>query len=294
MFGTPTGVNVQRFYANSQTAGGSWHVWQKPKNCSFVQIWLFGCGGNGGNGAVGANSTAAGGGGGGSGGQIQIMIPAWIVPDRLFMTLAFGGTAISSYVSFDQTTTAQSVLLQAFNGGNGGNAAGATAGAAGAAAGVAGNSTMIRNGMGLATTVAGQAGIVGGVAVAGANQTAPITSLNLAGGTGGGGLPAAAAVGTAGGSFTGSGVWPSMAGGTSAGASSAGTKGADGLEFYNGIWLPTPGCGGASGGGTTGAGGNGGDGATGCGGGGGGGAITGQVAGVGGRGGGAHCIVTWW
>jgi hypothetical protein len=294
MFGIPKGAFIERFTANSTTAAGSWHTWTKNKNCSMAHILIIGCGGNGGNGAVGANSTAAGGGGGGCGSQTVHVIASNLLPDRLFLSLAYGGTAVSSYISFDQSLTAQSVLLQGFPGGNGGNAAGATAGAAGAAATAPGTSTTVRNGMGLTVGIGGQAGIIGGVAVAGAALTAPVTGLMVAGGTGGGGLPAAAAVGTAGGSFTGSGVWPSMSGGTSAGASSAGSRGADGLEYYNGIWLPTPGCGGASGGGTTGAGGNGGDGGPGCGGGGGGGAITGQVAGVGGRGGGAYCIITQW
>jgi len=293
-FGTPQGAEQFWFYGNSVTAGGSWISWSKRKTASMIQILLLGSGGNGGLGVAGANSTAAGGGGGGSGGQTSILIPAYQIPDVLFLSLAYGGSAVASYVSFDRSTTAQSVLAIANGGGNGGNAAGATAGAAGAAGAIATIATMCRAGAGMFTLLAGQAGIIGGTTVAGAAQTAPTTGLFIAGGTGGGGLPAAALAGTAGGNFTGSGVWPTQLGGTSAGASSAGGSGASGIEDYNGIWLPTPGCGGSSGGGTTGASGSGGNGAAGCGGGGSGGCLTGQTVGTAGRGGSALCIITQW
>jgi hypothetical protein len=294
MFGTPQGAEVSDFFGNSITAGAAWHSWTKRKTASMVHILLLGSGGNGGLGVAGANSTAAGGGGGGSGGQTSVLIPAYMLPDVLFISLAYGGSAVASYVSFDRTTTAQSLLAIANGGGNGGNAAGATAGAAGAAGGVATIAGMPRAGSGIYTLLAGQAGIIGGAAVAAAAQTAPTTGLIVAGGTGGGGLPAAAAVGTAGGAFTGTGVWLTRAAATSGGASSTGTDGGAGIDTYNNIFLPTPGCGGASGGGTTGGSGAGGHGGSGCGGGGSGGCITGQVVGARGIGGMANCIITQW
>jgi hypothetical protein len=294
MFGTPQGAEVFDFFGNSVAAGASWHSWTKRKTASMVHILLIGSGGNGGLGVAGANSTAAGGGGGGSGAQTSVLIPAYMLPDTIYISLAYGGAAIASYVSFDRTTTAQSLIAIANGGGNGGNAAGATAGAAGAAGGVATIAGMPRAGTGFIQLLAGQAGIIGGTTVAGAAQTAPTTGLVVAGGTGGGGLPAAAAVGTAGGNFTGTGVWRSLLGGTSAGASSTGGNGDSGVEYYDSIWLPTPGCGGASGGGTTGGSGSGGNAGAGCGGGGSGGCITGQVVGAIGRGGSANCIITQW
>lgn len=294
MFGTPLGAEVSWFYGNSVTAGASWFSWTKRKTASMVHILLIGAGGNGGLGVAGANSTAAGGGGGGSGGQTSVLIPAALVPDNLYLSLAYGGSAVGSYVSFERVTTANSVLALANGGGNGGTAVGATAGAAGAAGAIATLAGMCRAGAGFTQLLVGQAGIIGGVAVAGAAVSAPVTGLYVAGGGGGGGLPAAAAVGTAGGGFTGTGIWPTMAGGTSAGASSTGGDGSNGMEDYNGIWLPTPGCGGASGGGTTGGSGSGGTAGPGCGGGGSGGCITGQVVGTGGRGGYALCIITQW
>lgn len=294
MFGIPPGAEALEYTANSLTAGASWHTWTKRKTASMVHILLLGAGGNGGTGVAGANSTAAGGGGGGSGGQTSVLVPAYLLPDVLFISLTYGGTAAASYVSYDRTTAAQSVIAIANAGGNGGNAAGATAGAAGAAGAIATIATMPRAGVGFFNLLAGQAGIIGGTTVAGAALTAPTTGLMVAGGTGGGGLPAAAAVGTAGGNFTGSGAWPILLGGTSAGASSAGGAGATGVDAYNGIWLPTPGTGGASGGGTTGGSGAGGRGSPGCGGGGSGGCITGQVVGIKGDGGMAVCLITQW
>jgi hypothetical protein len=293
-FGAPIGAETTWFYGNSVTAGASWLSWTKRKTASMVHILLIGSGGNGGLGVAGANSTAAGGGGGGSGAQTSVLIPAFLLPDSLFLSLAYGGGAIASYVSFERATTAQSLLAIANGGGNGGAAVGATPGAAGAAGGVATIAGMPRAGGGTIQLLVGQAGIIGGVAVAGASVAAPTTGLYVSGGAGGGGLPAAAAVGTAGGGFTGAGIWISQSGGTSAGASSTGTNGANGMEDYNGIWLPTPGCGGASGGGTTGGSGAGGVGGPGCGGGGSGGCITGQVVGAAGRGGSAICIITQW
>lgn len=294
MFGKPEGAERQIFYGNSQTVGASWLSWSKRKTASMVHILLIGCGANGGLGAVGANSTAAGGGGGASGGQTSVLIPAHLIPDTLFLSLAYGGAAIASYVSFDRSTLANSVLALANGGGNGGNASGVTAGTAGAAAAVATLAAMCRAGAGIVQLLAGQAGVAGGTTGAGVSVSAPTTGLYVAAAASGGGLPAAAAVGSVGGAFTGSGVWQSLPAATSAGASSNGNHGASGYEYSNGIWLPTPAGGGASGGGTSGNGGNGGNGGPGCGGAGSGAAITGATAGLIGIGGPAVCVITQW
>ena len=71
--------DVQIFVGNSQTAGGSWQVWDKPRGKSMVNIQLTGKGGNGGLGIVA--SPFPGGGGGGSGGQTSITIPLALLPD---------------------------------------------------------------------------------------------------------------------------------------------------------------------------------------------------------------------
>ena len=146
MFGTPPGADATWFYGNSVTTGASWLSWTKKKTANMVHILLIGSGGNGGLGVAGANSTAAGGGGGASGGQTSVLIPAYMIPDVLFLSLAYGGSAVASYVSFDRSIAAQSVLALAQPGGNGGNAVGATAGAAGIAGSVAVIASMNRAG----------------------------------------------------------------------------------------------------------------------------------------------------
>ena len=300
-------ASVELFIGSSPVAGQDWMTWRKPRGKSMINILLIGRGGNGGAGAIGANSTAAGGGGGGSGGQTQITIPLILLPDILYISLAGVGTNSSqaSFVTIQPKMTAGSgspiandVLIMANGGANGGAAAGATAGAAGAGGGSATGSAMPL-GFNSATTSSGQAGIIGGVAVTAANLTLPLTGLLVTGGTGGGGLPAAATAGTNGGSINGAGAFPTILGGVgSATATTAADSGLIGTQPISKLMYYMGGTGGASTHGTATGGGlvqsNGGNGAYGCGGGGSGGALTGSVAGRIGFGGQAICIVTCW
>jgi hypothetical protein len=57
-----TSNNVKVFYS---TGSNNWQIWQKPRNCKFVNMFLIG-GGGGGGGANTTASYASGGGGGGS------------------------------------------------------------------------------------------------------------------------------------------------------------------------------------------------------------------------------------
>lgn len=293
-------ADVQIFKPNTGTTTNQWSTWVKPRGCTMVNIVVIGCGGSGGSGAVGANSTAAGGGGGGSGGQTAVTIPAAFLPDTLFVSVPVGGVAVASRVAVFPETTAQSTLAYANNGGTGGNATGATAGAAGAAAAIAAITSMPLAGLGQYSFFIGQAGIIGGVAVAGGNITIPATGLTVTGGAGGGGLPAAAAAGTAGGNITGVGQFPTLPGGAAqATATSPANNGSNGLDFaFRGLGFALGGAGGGSSHGTaTGAGlkgGDGGKGGLGCGGGGGGGCLTGGVAGIGGKGGDGEVIIIAW
>lgn len=289
--------------ANSPTAGVQWGSLAVPKQYAMCNIFLLSNGGAGGNGAIGANSTAAGGGGGGSSSQSILNIPTALLPNVIYYSIAIGGTGagFASYISAQAQTQAHHVLLIANGGGTGGNAAGATAGAAGAAGGAGTIATAILGGA-HATFIAGQAGIIGGVAVAGANLTVPTTGLRVTGGTGGGGLPAAAATGTSGGNLTIpaiSAYFPVHNGGVgSATATNPAAPGAhgylikpQGMYFYGGM-------GGASTHGTaTGAGlaqGAGGQGGNGSGGGGSGGALTGSAAAPKALGGDGLAIVTFY
>lgn len=292
-------ATVESFSANTSVAGAGWQTWQKPRGKTMAHILLVGAGGNGGNGAIGANSTAAGGGGASSGAQVSIMVPLWAIPDYLMLSLAHGGTAAISYVSIAPNTVANNALLIANGGANGGSASGATAGTAGGAATAPAASTMPLGWQWLDSALAGQAGIIGGVAVAGGNLTLPTTGLMVTGGTGGGGLPAAAASGTSGGNFTVAGVFPAHAGGAAqATATNPANNGSHGYRPVAGSLYGYGGTGGGSTHGTATGGGlvasRGGNGAPGCGGGGGGGALTGSAAGGGGLGGPAFCIITTW
>ena len=297
-------ANVQTFIGISANATSNWQTWQKPRGKSMCNILLIGKGGNGGLGVVGANSTAAGGGGGGSGGQTSLTMPLWAIPDILHLSLAGMNpsiTAISSYVAIAPgVVNANNTIALANGGGVGGNASGATAGAAGGAGAVATAAGMPLGFPWADALLVGQAGIIGGVAVAGGALTLPVTGLLVTGGTGGGGLPAAAAVGTNGGAFTAAGAFPPQIGGK--GAAAATTPPENGSGGYNPISGLFYGYGGTGGGSThgsaTGAGliaSIGGNGAPGCGGGGNGGSLTGTpVAATVGLGGPALCIITCW
>jgi len=279
-------------------------VFQKPRGKSMFHIQLIGKGGDGGAGVIGAVSTAAGGGGGGSGGQTSILIPAWALPDMLYLFLAGVGSPSGSmsYVSVRPVANAavQQILAVANGGSNGGNASGATAGSAGGAANAAGPSGMSLGYMWLQSALAGQPGVAGGTTTNASALTLPATGLVITGGTGGSGLGASGAAGSYGGSIgSGIGDIPRLPGGL--GGSSTTTppeNGKDGISPLLGCNLSFGGTGGgATHGSATGAGlvqASGGNGAPGCGGGGSGGALTGSTAGVVGKGGPAMCIITCW
>lgn len=306
----PTGwasSDIQVYTGMGTAAGECWQTWQKPRGKKMVTFILVGKGGNGGTGNIGANSAAAGGGGGGSGGQTIVTMPLFGLPDTIYLTLAGMSSTgtLASYICVAPKLTAgagapvaNDVIAIANGGGNGGNGV-ASGGGAGAAGGVATAATMPL-GFGFAKSIlAGQGGIAGGSAVAGANLTLPATGLMVTGGTGGGGLPAAAATGTNGGQITGAGVFPTILGGQgSATATNPADNGRAGIRPVPNLFYGMGGTGGASTHGTATGGGlvqaSGGDGAPGCGGGGMAGALTGSAAGRIGFGGPAFCIIVVW
>lgn len=292
--------DVQIFGPNATLSGNGWATWNKPRGCTMAYMMGIGPAGKGGNGAVGGNSAAAGGGGGGSGGQTSLLIPLIFLPDVLFISVGYGSTAAPSRVCVAPDVIANNCLLIANRGEDGGNASGVTAGTAGVAAAIATIATMPLAGLGTYTLLAGQAGIVGGTTVAGAALTLPLTGLTLTGGTGGGGVPAAANAGTAGGAFTVAGVFPPQPGGANQTTSTLpGNDGSNGLICaFNGLEFSYGGTGGGSShGSATGAGlfgGKGGAGGPGSGGGGGGGCLTGGTAGTGGKGGDGQVVIVCW
>ena len=293
-------ADVQTFLGDARAPVEGWKVWTKPRGKSMAHILLLGSGGNGGTGVTGAASTAAGGGGGGSGSQTSLTIPLWAVPDRLYMSLSGGGN-IASYIAINPDTAATSanVLAIAGAGGNGGNASGATAGTAGTAGAVATAATMPLGWMWADQVLAGQAGIAGGTTGSGSALTLPTTGLLVTGGTGGAGVGNAASTGSAAGAITGSGIFPTLAGGAAAGSQT--TPAGDGQSGYQpvlGLLRLYGGTGGGSTGGAATGGGLvksfGGKGMPGCGGGGGGGGFTGSTGGGGGGGGPAFAVIVCW
>jgi hypothetical protein len=80
---TPQGANIQIFQE-----GGSTSDWVKPQGASFVWFTLIGAGGGGG----GSDGSAGAGQGGGSGAVTNCMVPAFLIPDSLQISIGNGGT----------------------------------------------------------------------------------------------------------------------------------------------------------------------------------------------------------
>jgi len=304
-FGLPNSPLFERTIFNGVNVNltDQWQSYNVPRGKSFLSIFMVGGGGGGGSGVVGANSVSAGGGGGGSGGQTVIEIPIILLPPRLYVFVGVSKTlsGSASYVSSQtQASTGNTTVGIAGGGGGGGNATAGTGGAAGTAAGVATAGTMPLGWAFSRQALAGQAGIIGGAAIAGAALVHPLTGLRVTGGVGGGGLPAAAANGTNGGGITAIAA-PSYFHGQSGGVGSAtATNRADngraGSSYTEAGFYHIGGTGGASTHGTATGGGlvqaSGGDGSIGSGGGGMGGALTGSTAGALSRGGAGIVIIT--
>ena len=304
-FPNPTRGLEIAIQANSPTGGAAWVPVYVPSWAVAVDYVIIGGGGRGGNGAVGLNSAAAGGGGAASGCMSTGSLPLAGMPKVLYASVGFGGVPSNvggqvSRLAIAPDSSAQNTIALANGGNGGGSAAGATAGSAGSAGAAATIFVMPLAGLGTFSFLQSAVGIIGGVAVAGANAALPVTGAFMTGGAGGGGLPAAGIAGTNGGGINAvaGGFFPAHAGGLgSATATVPPGNGNEGLQGINGMRYNYGGTGGGSSHGTaTGAGlagGNGGKGAIGSGGGGGGGALTGSVQGLGGDGGNGLIILTF-
>ena len=139
-------ANVQAFSLPDQ-----WTTWLRPKRASMIQILCYGGGGGGGGGFTGiAGATRGGGGGGGCSGNTRMVLPAVLLPDRLYVFIGAGGqgkesgggTASSgalSCVSVAPSTDPTNVVVISgtagpTGGGTGTGAANGNAGLAGTAA----------------------------------------------------------------------------------------------------------------------------------------------------------------
>ena len=290
----------QVFYYKGVNA---WQVWHKPPNCNFVNFYLLGGGAGGQGGFTGGTGTVRNGGtGGGSSAVTYITVPAFAVPDMLYVLVASGGTGGLpnggqggrgglSYISTqpDNTLNPLNILMV-----NGSAAAGATISSTAGAIITANNIVLAE--IGFASGYAGQTGGAGG---AGSTPAVNITPSGLPTTAGAGGCGIAGAVLGRGGSIVGILDFPTISGSTGsvAGTSLNGNDGYSTRENFVGPNFKHPMffTGGAGGGATnTGTSSAGGNGAFGCGGGGGG-AGAGGVTFVnsrGGKGGDGIVIIT--
>lgn len=313
------GLDIQEFVQASPTDGTFTQVWNKPRGISMVSILLIGGGGGGGAGRSGAVNASGGGGGGGSAAYTLALVPAWVLPNIIYVAIGKGGSGgidavaaaagiASRLAAYPNTDVGNSILIT--NGGGAGGRGGAPGAGTSGAAGTVSAATQSylsglmlfgQNGSTTNLNSVGIAGTAGGTTGAGVNLAIP-RSLTI-GGLGGAGLAAATGNnGSTGGTYTNPSantfVYPAHVAGTAGLIATPvnGGNGSNGIPVsYNGSVVAfLGGTGGGSATSSGGTGGNGGSGAYGSGGGGGGASLTPNAPGVGGDGGNGYCLITSW
>lgn len=248
-------------------ATGNWQTWNKPRNAKMIEIFCLGGGAGGSINIVGTGARSAGN-GGGAGGIVRGIIPAFLLPDTLYILVGKGGAGSTtnntaggvggiSYLGLQPSTSEQTLICKSSTTNPSNSAVGAT---------ISTVSLSAFGNLGLFTAIAGVGASSGGSG-AGSSQAALGTSLVTGGAAGGGKTPSAFAVG---GNITSASavLTTQVSGGV--------TDAQDGDSGY-GTLIPFCGTGGAGGAGRqgdSGAGGRGGNGFYGCGGGGAGGSST--------------------
>jgi hypothetical protein len=286
--------NIDYFRGISNTDGGSWIAWEKPSHIQMIRITCISGGGGGGSGFTAASTTArAGGGGGGSSAISIVTIPAYVLPDILYVSSGIGGTGgarinvganvgtngINSYVCIAQNTGVIYRVCYA-DSGKAGTAATSTAGGGSGAGGtIATTADMLLASYGISNFIGGQAGSTG--SLTGANGiNYPTTGLLLSGGSGGSGGTSANGNGISAPTQTVYNIFPSI-----------NDNGGTGIEIYQPLLSTGGSCGYAATAGGT----DGGTGGFGSGGGGGGaGGTGGTFGGAGGKGGNGLVIIHSW
>lgn len=177
-----SGSGDVQIFNNPSTSVDQWHTWNKPKGCSLVYILCIGGGGGG-----GCDVNNSGAGGGGASGTTRVLIPASLLPDRLYIQVGAGGvgapttggtgsSGVLSYVSIAPSATITASNIVAVSG-----TAAATGGQASNTNGAGSTAATIANmplaGLGRFQAIVGQAGAVGGVDIA-----IPTTSTVIMGG----------------------------------------------------------------------------------------------------------------
>lgn len=269
-------------------ATGNWQTWSKPRNAKMIEIFCLG-GGAGGGSSLLSGSAYGGAGGGGSAGIVRGIIPAFLLPDTLYILVGKGGAGAStagtqggtggiSYIGLQPSTSEQTLICKSSSQGPTGGASAFSSGIGGVAATLSSAISSAFGNLGLFTAIAGVNGNNGGLntGTSGGTQAALGTNLTT-GGAGGGGKSNTVVAG--GGNITS--ALAILTNQVNGGV----TSGQDGNSGY-GTLQPFCGTGGAGGASIlTGIGGRGGDGFYGCGGGGtGSGSLAGSRGGNGGDG----------
>jgi hypothetical protein len=306
-----TNLNNQVFFTNGDT---NWQIWQKPKNCKFVNMFLIGGGGGGGSGYGSSSAVNTSGGSGGGSSSITIgFFPSNLLPDLLYIRVGvggLGGTSVTSgngtsgsaggtsYISISPTATTSNIILASVggSGGGGGVLGSSSVGAGGSAfSRILGSSTGILNYLGVVKSVSGETSASNTTLVNGPDVS---LSYPISAGAGGGGTQSTSGS-FAGGSILSNGIIPQISGGAAGG--NDGNQGFSNMtpSLNSSLQFPPYFTGGGGGGGTVllAVAGNGGNGSYGSGGGGGGSiykSVTPRSSGAGGRGGNGLVIINCW
>lgn len=295
---------IDYFPGFSDTDGGSWVVWEKPRGAHMIRITCIAGGGGGGSGFSSNTTSSRGGGGGGGSSAISIVtIPAYVLPDRLYVSSGIGGKGgdanpadgtanlgsdgIRSYVCIAQDTGVIYRVCYVDSGKAGTTTPTGvpTGGGRGIAGVVASIVDMPLAFYGIRNFIVGNNGNFGGASST-STLTYPSSGLLLSGGNGGNGGVAVSPASISAPTQTQYNIFSTLT--TSSGS---GNNGQPGREIYQPL-LSTGGTGGAANT-STGSGGRGGDGGFGSGGGGGGAGGAG-AAGGGGNGGNGLVIIHSW
>jgi len=203
-----TDANIQVFVGGKTRAEYThYETWNKPAGVKWIYMMAVGAGGSGSS-TQAFGSSGPGGAGGGSGGQTTAFLPAFFVPDLLFVDVGAGGDPVSAALADGIAGThtdirsdiGQNALVQQqvsfcfAYGGSGGVSPTvvSTGGVGGTGASISQIANSVPSGRGLFSFFAGQSGTNGGNNGSsglghGINQLYPSDGLCVTGGTGGGG-----------------------------------------------------------------------------------------------------------
>ena len=87
--GPPQSRADVQIFTSAVTSG--WQTWAKPRGAAMSQMIAIGGGGGGGGGSTNGNN---GGGGGGSSSVTRLLIPAFCLPDELYIQVGPGGPGL--------------------------------------------------------------------------------------------------------------------------------------------------------------------------------------------------------